>query len=215
MTELTEGRHAAEFLVSEANGHRSREAATIADSSAILDPGTVLGKLAVGTASSEADANNTGDGTMSAITVGAGAKAGDYILTFIAAETDAGAFQVEDPDGVNIGTGEVGSEFSEGGLTFTVSDGSADFVAGDRFVITVAEGSGKYAPLDTAGTDGSQNAAGVLYGKADVDGQDADATVVIRDCEVDGGALGWPDGITSGQKDAAIAALARKGIIVR
>lgn len=43
MTEFTEGRHAAEFLVSEANGHRSRETVTIADGED-LKAGHVLGK---------------------------------------------------------------------------------------------------------------------------------------------------------------------------
>lgn len=44
MTELTEGRHAAEFLVSEANGHRSRETVTIA-SGLTLEAGAVLGQV--------------------------------------------------------------------------------------------------------------------------------------------------------------------------
>lgn len=39
----TEGRHTADFIRSEANGFRSRETVTIADSSAVLEPGTVLG----------------------------------------------------------------------------------------------------------------------------------------------------------------------------
>lgn len=41
---LTEGRHAGEFLLSEANGHRSREVVTISDAIAIK-AGQVLGKV--------------------------------------------------------------------------------------------------------------------------------------------------------------------------
>jgi hypothetical protein len=44
MTVINESRHAGEFMVSEANGHRSREVVTIA-SGAALEAGTVLGKV--------------------------------------------------------------------------------------------------------------------------------------------------------------------------
>lgn len=44
MSILYEGRHAAEFLVSEANNYRSRDAVTIAYGSS-LDAGTVLGQV--------------------------------------------------------------------------------------------------------------------------------------------------------------------------
>lgn len=44
MTVLTEGMHTAEFLVSEGNGHISREVVTIA-AGADLEPCTVLGKI--------------------------------------------------------------------------------------------------------------------------------------------------------------------------
>lgn len=44
MTVFTEGKRAAEFLVSEANGARSRDVVTIAQSAA-LEPGAVLGKV--------------------------------------------------------------------------------------------------------------------------------------------------------------------------
>lgn len=51
MTTLTEGRHAAEFVLSEANGNRSRENVTIYGGftgAATLAAGTVLGKLTSG-----------------------------------------------------------------------------------------------------------------------------------------------------------------------
>lgn len=49
MAVFNEGRHTAEFLVSEANGHRSREAATVAAGAAPgLVAGTVLGVLSAG-----------------------------------------------------------------------------------------------------------------------------------------------------------------------
>jgi hypothetical protein len=44
MAVLTEGRHAAEFLLTEANGARSRETVTLAESQSVV-PGAVLGKV--------------------------------------------------------------------------------------------------------------------------------------------------------------------------
>ena len=43
MTILTEGARTADFLVSEANGYRSREAATVDATGGALEPGTILG----------------------------------------------------------------------------------------------------------------------------------------------------------------------------
>jgi len=45
MTVLTESRHPGEFLMSEANGQRSREAITIASGAGVIAPGSVLGKI--------------------------------------------------------------------------------------------------------------------------------------------------------------------------
>ena len=45
MTVLMETRHPGEFILSEANGQRSREAITIASGSGIIAAGTVLGKI--------------------------------------------------------------------------------------------------------------------------------------------------------------------------
>jgi hypothetical protein len=45
MTVLIEARHPGEFLMTEANGQRSRESITIASGAGIIAPGTVLGKV--------------------------------------------------------------------------------------------------------------------------------------------------------------------------
>ena len=45
MTVLTEGRHPGEFLMTEANGQRSRDSITIASGAGVIAPGTVLGKI--------------------------------------------------------------------------------------------------------------------------------------------------------------------------
>lgn len=83
---------------------------------------------------------NTGNGVMGAITVGAAARAGVYTLTVVEPAANAGAFIVEDPDGVQVGDGNVAAAFNAGGLAFTLADGATDFIAGDSFAITVSGG---------------------------------------------------------------------------
>jgi hypothetical protein len=69
MTEIIEGQHKAEFIVTEANGSLSRENATIASGQS-LQPGHILGKVTVGTASGSAVSGNTGNGTITAVSAG-------------------------------------------------------------------------------------------------------------------------------------------------
>lgn len=215
MTIVTEGRHAAEFLISEANGTRSRETVTLITGENLI-AGAVLGQITkAGTASAEAFAGNTGNGAMGAIVVGAGAKVGDYKLTIVEPGSNVGTFVVEDPDGNVVGTGVVATEFDQGGLTFTLADGGTDFAAGDGFTITVAEGSGKYKEYDPTNTDGSETAVAILYRAVDATDADKDALVIARDAEVDADDLAWFTGATTNQKAAGAAELALKGIIVR
>lgn len=211
---LTEGQHTAEFLVSEANGARSREVVTIV-SGQTIKAGHVLGKITVGAGSSAPFAGNTGDGAMGAITVSAGAKPGAYKLVIIEPGTNVGKFTVEDPDGVIIGTGTVAAAFSAGGLAFTLADGSADFIAGDGFTITVAAGSGKYKEYNPSNADGSQTAVAIAFDNVDASGGDKSAVVIFRDAEITSAELIWFSGASGGQKTTGLAQLALQGIIGR
>jgi hypothetical protein len=121
MTVLTEGKYAADFVVSEASGTRSRDAVTIAQSTA-LEPGTVLGKVTA---------------------------------------------------------------------------------------------TAKYVALDPAANTGAETAAGLLRSGVDATAADVSAVAILRDAEVNGAELVWPDAITPEQKAAATAELAALGIIVR
>ena len=67
MTALTEGRHAGEFILSEANGQRSREAVTI-DTGQNLQAGAVLGKLTSGGNYAQYD-DGASDGTQAAAAI--------------------------------------------------------------------------------------------------------------------------------------------------
>ena len=214
MTWQVEASHTAEFLVSEAHGNLSRDEITVA-SGADLEAGTVLGKITVGAATPAADAGNTsGAGTIASVTVGAGAKAGVYNVICVEPATNAGTFTVEDPDGVTVGVATVAVEFSSGGLTFTITD-ATDFVAGDKFTITVADGSGKYVQFNPDGTDGRQIAKAILFKKAIAADADVKAVAVTRSAEVNAGALVWPADISADEKAAAVGALTSSFIIVR
>jgi hypothetical protein len=101
------------------------------------DHGVVIGGTFAATGGSAAGAGNTGNGTMGAITVTAGAKQGVYTLEITGAAANAGAFRVTDPDGLFVDDGDVAAAFSSGGLAFTLADGATDFVVGDTFAITV------------------------------------------------------------------------------
>lgn len=214
MPELTESSHPGEFLVSEANGTRSRELVTI--DTGVLAAGTVLAKITKGAATGAAVAGNTGNGTITAApAMTASAKAGVYRATCIEPGTNVGEFLITDPDGINLGVAVVAVEFSGGGLTFTIADGSTDFAAGDEFTITVAAGSGKYVQFNQDGTNGSEVACAVLYDAVDATDGDVEEVAIVRDAEVNGEELTWPADIEAGEKTAAIAQLAAAGIIVR
>lgn len=213
MTELTEEQHAGEFIVTEANGSLSRESATVL-SGQNLKAGHVLGKVAVGTATGAAVSGNTGNGAISAVSAGATAKAGVYTANLIEPAANGGTFSVEDPDGVNVGTAVVGTPFA-GPVNFTIADGATDFVAGDRFAIMVAAGSGKYKEYNPANTDGSQTAVAILYASVDATGGDTEGVVIARHAEVNAEELIWFSGADANQKSDGLAQLKTHDIIAR
>lgn len=214
MTVKTETLHAGNFIESEANGTQSRERVTVLSGQVLL-AGAVLGAvLAGGAGNAVAFAGNSGNGAMGAITVGAAAKVGDYKLIIIEPAANAGVFQVEGPDGVIVGRGNVAALFNLGGLSFTLADGAADFIAGDGFTITVT-GTTKYKKYDNAAVDGSQVAAGVLWDDVDATGADKPGVAIVRNAEVKAAALVWDSGQSAGDKTAGIADLAKLNIIAR
>jgi hypothetical protein len=90
MTVLTEGRHPGEFLMTEANGQRSRDSITIASGAGIIAPGTVLGKI---TASGNylASAAGATDGSQTAVAIalyGCDATSGDVAIAAITRDAE-------------------------------------------------------------------------------------------------------------------------------
>lgn len=119
--------------------------------------GAILGVVLGASPVAAAAAGNTGNGTMGPVTLGAGAKAGVYRVVIVEPGANAGAFLLEDPDGLIVGRGTVAVAFT-GPVNFTLTDGATDFVAGDSFTITVAE-TGEVKTVTAAATDGTSRAA--------------------------------------------------------
>ncbi|RAX42408.1 head decoration protein [Rhizobium tropici] len=209
---LSDDRHTtASYIVSEANGYRSREVGVVVSGSGMLKAGTVLGQVALGTATAAAKSGgNTGNGTISAVTLLEGAKLGVYKLRF----TSATAWTLVDPDGFEIGSGANGAA-NANDLAFTTTAGGTAFVGGDGFDITVSPGTKKLKPLNPSAVDGSQHAVAILYEGCDATATDVRRTYTARDSEVQADMLTWPAGITDPQKTAALASLAALGIIAR
>ncbi len=213
----TESNRLGDLLKYELEPNYNREVVTVLAGSGAdraLTLGMVLGKITKGAAASAAVAGNTGDGAITAApTVGKEAKVGKYVLTCIKAVADGGLFLVEDPDGIVIGEATVGVEFTKH-LTFTIADGAADFIVGDQFTITVAEGSGKVVQIDFAATNGANLAHGVLL--ADVtapDGVDTEAVALVNGPAIlADDAIVWPAGALAADKTAALATLKVKEI---
>ena len=219
MSVLTESNRLGDWLKWEQENQYSRDIVTVLAGSGadrVLTSGMVLGKITKGAATGAAAAGNTGNGTITASPpVGQAAKPGVYRLVCIEPATNAGTFTVEDPDGILIGIATVGVQFTTH-LTFTIADGSTDFVAGDSFTIMVAAGSGKVKQIDFSATDGSDQACGLLLVDTTApSGLDRSGVAVVRNAIVSQNGITWPGGATSDQKNAAIAQLKSLGILVR
>lgn len=187
MTTKTEAIHPGEFILSEAEGSRSRDTVTIL-SGQNLKAGAVLGKLGVALTVSAPAFSGTGNGaiTMDSTTpVLANAVVGDYVITCISAVTNSGEFVVVNPNGISLGAVKVGATFADQ-IKFVIADGGTDFVVGDKFTATVTAGSAKYVAVPAvAALDGSDVAAAVLYEATDATGGDKKAVAIVRDAEVD------------------------------
>ena len=196
----------------ETNGSRySRDNIVIAKGSGQLITGTVLGLLAVGAALASLEVDNTGNGTIAAGAVGAGAQIGTYRIVF----TSATAFTVTDPSGDVVGSGTVGTAFNTGGVAFTITAGATAFAAGDEGAIAIDPGSGKYVPFDPAGSGGAEVAKGILV--EDVDATDAAKDVagaaVVRHAHIAPSGLTFKVAATDAQQAAALASLRSQGIL--
>ncbi|WP_420408691.1 head decoration protein [Hoeflea sp.] len=222
MTMLTEGRHPGEFIMTEANGQRSREALTIAESQTI-QPGGLLAKLlvaagaTVSVADGDGDHTGKGDLTLADPAINGRAKDGVYTVVCTAAATNGGSFEVSDPAGKPVGVATVGTAFNKE-VKFTIADGGTDFAVGDSFNITVVteDSDFQYVAYDQDGTDGSEIPSAIaIYGAVTGASETVKIAGLVRDCEINAHCIEWPDDITEAEKVDAIQSLNDSGIIVR
>lgn len=172
--------------------------------------------VATVTAAATAGASNTGNTTCGSVTcTGHAPMPGVHKVTIVEPGANVGTFVVEDPLGRTIGHGAVATAFSGGGLSFTIADGSTDFVSGDQFTVTVAAGSGKYKAWDPGNVDGSQIVAGILFAGKDATSADKAALAMVRSCEVNQSELVWPTGMNAATIALGVAGLKALGIICR
>lgn len=211
----TEGNYTAEWLIGECDeAYYSRDTGVLASGNNLLS-GAVVGKLVTAATATAQAGTNTGNGVMGAITAGNNAMVGTYELRVTKSATNAGDFEVYDPQGDICGVGSVAAAFTGGGLSFTLADGSTDFVVGDTFTITVTALTAKYTVLAPTATTGAQVAAAILYRDTDATSADTTAVFMTRACTVDSSKLVWPGGATAQQKATALAQLTAAGIVCR
>lgn len=82
-------------------------------------------------------------------------------------------------------------------------------------VVGKVTASGKYKILAPGASDGTEAAAGVLWGAVDATGADKQGLVVRRLRELKNAVIVWPAGITGPQKIAATAQLEARMILLR
>ena len=193
----------------------SRDTGIILSGAGELTIGAVLGKQTKDTAEATADGGNTGDGAISAVTLGKNAEVGDYVLTCIATAGDGGTFEVVTPSGVQLPDLEVGDAYVGSHINLTVSDGATDFALDDTITITVS-GTGKYDLYVVDAVDGLGEVAGVLLQNLDATSADvADALILTRDAVVSEQLLNFDASVDNAAKRTAVKeALLKLGIKV-
>jgi hypothetical protein len=98
--------------------------------------------------------------------------------------------------------------------TVTLASGAGKLAPGT--VLGRITTGGKYTVLTPGASNGSQNAAGILWGKADATDADALGVVLVRGpALVNRHEIIWPEAATEAQITAATTALAVLGIILR
>ena len=98
--------------------------------------------------------------------------------------------------------------------TVTIASGAGKLEPGT--VLGKITAGGKYTTLAPAATNGSQNAAGILWDTVDASTSDAPVVIMLRGpAIVNRHEIIWPEGATEAQITAATSALATIGIILR
>lgn len=217
MTVFTEGRHAAEFILSEAPGQISRDNAVIAVSQT-LEAGRVLGRKAVVAdvvASAAAVAGNTGDATIAMADPAVSSKVKDGVYRGVC--QSATTVRWEDPNGKEIGLSTHGAAFNKE-IKLTITAGATPNVAGDAFEVTVKADAEdfQYGAFNQDATDGLEVPAAIaIYPVTTSASATAKTAILARMAEVNANLITWPSDIDAAELADAKQALADLGILVR
>lgn len=181
---------------------------------AVLAVYTIMARVAVtAPTTGTADVGNTGDGTVTGVSLIAGTlpRVGTWVLECIAAVANGGTFKLTDPGGniirndlvMTAGAGAATTFYiPEVGLTFIITDGAVDFIVGDEFTIAIAA-SGKWVPFDPDAVNGGQIPRGVLLvdsvtAAALVAGDVTDQSILTGGCcTVDNQQIIFDDGVST------------------
>ena len=211
MTVKTQPKYLGDVLKYEGPNIFSRDLATL--TAGDLELGAVIGRKAPAVTVTPGG-GNTGNGVMGTVTLGPAALPGDYVLTCITAQLDAGIFSVVDPKGLPLPDLTVAVPYAGDHINVTLADGSTDFVVGDTFTISVSVSS-EIGEFDPAASDGLQFAAGILTEAVDASTASVETAIIARHAIVSDAALVWKTGVTAPEKAVAIGQLQTLGILVR
>lgn len=224
MAVFNEARHAGEFILTEDDGHYSRDAITILSGEGALAAGQIVGLVAADKGAvtvGNPAFTGAGDGVLTKATpaYGAGVQEGTYTIRLVEAGANAGQFEVVRPDGSLDGFATVGVAYDKQ-VKFTIADGATDFSAAAQITlaVTIADptGVGKYRSADPTNTDGSGVAKAIIIYPVDATSADVEVAAITRHAEVNGNILTYDAAVDDAPKKATkIAELRAVGILVR
>ncbi len=224
-TPLNEGMHPGEFLVSEANGQRSRANGVLAGGQAsVTQAGTILGLITEESDVETIAISGSPNGGTFGYTLGIQTANIPYNATPAAAQALIAALPNVGAGNVLV-TGTAGASYVVtyvNALADTEETGSvsgAGLTGGTNAAATLAHttigGSNRYNPVSFAATDGSQTAAGLLWASTDSTAIDRRIVLIDNDAEVNANEITYPTGVTSQQIATINAQLLSRGIKVR
>jgi hypothetical protein len=106
---------------------------------------------------------NTGNATVSAMSVSQQVVPGNYTAVCLTATTA----QVYSPNSEEIGVATFGTAFKSAQINFTITAGGTPCAAGDTFVLAAAKGTGAYALCTASAIDGTEVPVAILADYAD------------------------------------------------
>lgn len=213
MAALTEGMHEGEFIGELAMGIGFHVDAISVLEDQVLVAGAVVAAYETGTPTATAGTpisgggGTVGNGVVSAVSADAGAVAGQWMVEIVGAAGATAAFKVIRPDGSIDGGGNVGTAYNgTGSINFTIADGSTDWGPNMFVPISVVydgdDSSVVFTEWNPAGTDGSQNLAGIMVPACDATGTgNVTSRALVRGpAVVNGNDLTWKTSMTAANK---------------